>query len=101
MGDEVLPDMRLNAEPTKSFFISMLIKDIQLTRAILDLVDNSVDGARRLRPDGDYEGLWIHITASQELFEIEDNCGGIPVDLARNYAFRFGRLAEGKRKNTR
>ncbi|MGH9433064.1 MAG: hypothetical protein ACRD3T_16150, partial [Terriglobia bacterium] len=45
----------INASPTKEFFISMLTRDIPLTRAIIDLVDNSVDGARRLRPTGDYD----------------------------------------------
>jgi len=81
----------INANPTKDFFISMLIKDIGTTRAIIDLVDNCVDGARRLRGNGNYEGLSIDIEATKDHFQISDNCGGIPVDLAREYAFRFGR----------
>jgi hypothetical protein len=81
----------INARPTKDFFISMLIKDIGTTRAIIDLVDNCVDGARRLRTNGKYEGLSIDIETTREHFQISDNCGGIPVDLAREYAFRFGR----------
>lgn len=35
------------AIPTKDFFISMLIRDIELLDAVADLVDNCVDGARR------------------------------------------------------
>lgn len=82
---------RINASPTKEFFIYMLTRDIPLTRAILDLVDNSVDGARRLRADEDFNGLWIRVELDRNHFKIADNCGGIPVDTARNYAFRFGR----------
>ena len=37
----------LNGAPTKRFFVSMLPRDIELDDAILDLVDNSVDGAMR------------------------------------------------------
>ena len=82
---------RINASPTKEFFISMLTRDIPLARAILDLVDNSVDGARRLRENGDFDGLWIRVELDRDHFKITDNCGGIPVDIAQNYAFRFGR----------
>lgn len=84
-------DKTINASPTKDFFISMLVRDIELVDAIADLVDNCVDGARRLKPNGSYGGLSVRIEASGEHFKIADNCGGIPVDLARNYAFRFGR----------
>lgn len=86
----------INASPTKEFFIHMLTRDIPLTRAILDLVDNSVDGARRLRSNGNYDGLWVRMELSADQFRIADNCGGIPVDIARDYAFRFGRPKEAK-----
>lgn len=72
----------------------MLVRDIELVPAIIDLVDNSVDGAKRLRRvDGAdrYAGLSIDIVASGTEFEIRDNCGGIDLDWARKYAFRFGR----------
>ncbi|MEW1831203.1 ATP-binding protein [Streptomyces sp. NPDC088196] len=82
---------RVQASPEKRFFIGMLVKDIELLPAILDLVDNSVDGARRLRGDGLYDGLEVKISINAERFEIVDNCGGIPLDIAREYAFRFGR----------
>ncbi len=87
----------IDARPTKSLFIGMLTKDIPLIRAILDLVDNSIDGARRTRPNGDYTGLWIRLEVTDDTFRISDNCGGIPVDIARNYAFRFGRPKEAKK----
>lgn len=83
----------IDASPTKDFFILMLVRDIELMDAIADLVDNCVDGARRTRPRGDYDGLWVRVETTAESFRIADNCGGIAVDLARNYAFRFGRPA--------
>ena len=82
---------RANALPTKQFFVYMLTRDISLVDAITDLVDNSVDGARRTRPSGDYEGLWVRVVARPDEFRIADNCGGIPLDIAERYAFRFGR----------
>jgi len=36
------------AIPTKLFFVSMLTRDINLVDAILDLVDNCLDGALRV-----------------------------------------------------
>lgn len=87
-------DNVIKANPTKDFFIKMLTKDIPLTRAIIDLVDNSVDGALRLRPNNDYSGLKVQLTIKDDEFVIEDNCGGIPLDVAKLYAFRFGRPKE-------
>lgn len=81
----------INANPSKALFIDMLTKDIPLIRAILDLVDNSVDGARRMRPNGNYSGLRIDLDVSKSRFKISDNCGGMGTQTAREYAFRFGR----------
>lgn len=81
----------INASPTKEFFINIITKDISLQDAIKDLVDNCVDGARSLRGDGSYDGLFAHIEVKPDSFLIVDNCGGISVDTAINYAFRFGR----------
>jgi len=81
----------VKAEPTKEFFIEMLTRDIELKRAIVDLVDNSVDGARRIGTRKSFDGLWVKIEARTDAFVIADNCGGIPETLARDYAFRFGR----------
>jgi hypothetical protein len=81
----------VDATPTKDFFISMLVRDIDLIDAIADLVDNSIDGARRNRKDGNYEGLHVCLDLSHEQFRIADNCGGMSVEIARSYAFKFGR----------
>jgi hypothetical protein len=89
----ILDDNTVDASPTKDFFIYMLVKDIELIDAIADLVDNCVDGARRSRDDGDFKDLWVRLTLSSERFAIDDNCGGMSVETARKYAFKFGRPA--------
>ena len=43
------------AIPTKQFFVSMLTRDISLVDAILDLVDNCLDGALRIANGGDVD----------------------------------------------
>ena len=89
----------INAMPTKAFFVNMLVRDIPAERAILDLVDNCIDGAKRLRPGDDarYDGLHVTISIGTDHFEISDNCGGFNTDIARNYAFRFGRPTDADR----
>jgi len=84
---------KVDASPTKAFFVDIITKDILIDEAILDLVDNSVDGAKRLRPGDDavYGDLFVDITVNGDEFKIIDNCGGIPLDIARKYAFKFGR----------
>ena len=52
---------RIEASPTKELFIYMLTRDIPLIRAILDLVDNSVDGATTSITDDDYSSYWIRL----------------------------------------
>ncbi len=87
-------DLTVRAEPTKEFFISMLVRDIDLIPAIIDLVDNSVDGARRIKANHNYRDLWVRLELYEARFRIADNCGGIDVERARRYAFRFGRPQE-------
>ena len=81
----------IDASPTKELFIFMLVRDIPLIRAILDLIDNSIDGAHRDHTGDDYSDYIIRIEVNKDHFKIVDNCGGIPVKIARDYAFRFGR----------
>lgn len=84
--------LKIEANPTKDLFINMLVKDITLKDAIGDLVDNSVDGARSNTQDKkDLSQFFIKILAGEDLFVIEDNCGGIESKTAREHAFRFGR----------
>lgn len=90
---------RAEASPTKQFFVSMLTRDISLADAILDLIDNCLDGALRLA-DGkrvDYEKHFVKIEMAKNHFAIEDNCGGIPREVAKNYAFKMGREPDDDR----
>lgn len=84
---------KVDASPTKAFFVEIITKDIQLDESIQDLVDNCIDGAKRMRPgpDADYTGLTVSLEVGSAGFRIDDNCGGIPLDVARKYAFKFGR----------
>lgn len=81
------------ASPTKKFFVSMLTRDISLADAILDLLDNCLDGAMRLAGGDsvDYAQHFVRIKIAEDHFSIADNCGGIPRDVAKNYAFKMGR----------
>jgi len=89
----------VNAAPVKSFFVHMLTRDIRLEDAILDLLDNCVDGVLRKKAgkvkDTDaqpYKGFGAQIEFKRDSFTITDNCGGIPWNL-HDYAFRMGRIA--------
>ena len=87
------------AGPTKRFFVTMLTRDIALNDAILDLLDNCIDGILRQRKSEGkkkkslkpYRGYRAAITANPNFFCIEDNCGGIPRDIAERSAFMLGR----------
>lgn len=87
------------ASPTKQFFVSMLTRDISLDDAILDLLDNCLDGAMRIADgDGvDYAQHFVKIRLARDEFSIEDNCGGIPREVAINYAFKMGREPDDER----
>lgn len=89
---------KAHAAPTKDFFVRMIIKDISLEDCILDLIDNCLDGARKVKHASsagarvdDYSGFNAQLNFSGERFEIVDNCGGIKISEAIDYAFHFGR----------
>ena len=92
-------DDKAIAIPTKQFFVSMLTRDISLADAILDLIDNCLDGALRCSDGGDvdYSRHRVSIELDRERFLIEDNCGGIPREIAKNYAFKMGREPDDER----
>lgn len=83
----------INGNPTKTFFIEMITRDISIKDAILDLLDNSIDGANSINPLS-YEGLFIEINIDKDSFTVKDNCGGFSLETAKKYAFRFGRPDE-------
>ncbi|HGM6123256.1 TPA: ATP-binding protein [Pseudomonas aeruginosa] len=78
---------KISANPTKEFFINMLTRDIATDRAILDLIDNSIDAALQNKHPTPH----IEIKTSPQEFLIKDNCGGLDLETAKEYAFRFGR----------
>jgi hypothetical protein len=83
MNDEMLID----ASPTKELFLETLVKDVNITDAILDLVDNAIDGYSR----NDFkERRSINLELSKSRFLIHDICGGIDLESARKEIFRFG-----------
>ena len=84
-------EFHIDATPTKELFIDFIIRDIPLSDAIIDLVDNAIDGARALRGDGKLDDLKVDIETTPEHFSISDNCGGFTAETGRMYAFRFGR----------
>lgn len=89
--------------PTKRFFVSMLTRDIELADALLDLIDNCVDGATRqlkgkVHKSDAYKGFEATLTLSSKSFDISDNCGGIPEDAIKD-AFLLGRPKLDKDKN--
>ena len=86
----------VDASPVKSFFVSMLTRDIKLEEAILDLLDNCVDGILRKRGQvlgtKPYKSYRAEIEFNKDMFTISDNCGGIPWSL-HDYAFLAGEMS--------
>ncbi len=84
----------IKADATKDFFVNMITRDISLRDCIFDLLDNAIDGARRLSANTSrqsFEDRTIELEFDSEIFLIRDNCGGILLSDARDYAFHFGR----------
>lgn len=83
---------KVAADPAKSFFVSMLIKDITLRDAIGDLVDNSVDAIKAIAKDPNkLDKFEIEIDLSENHFSITDNGIGMEAKVARETAFNFGK----------
>lgn len=92
----------IDASPSKALFIDMLVRDIELRAAIGDLADNSIDGARRVvgekaaEAEKAFDTFFLEIDVSGERIKLRDNCGGISLKDARDYAFKFGRPKSAK-----
>jgi hypothetical protein len=88
----------VHADPTKDFFVDMITRDIALEDCIFDFLDNAIDGARRVGPRNGHErpltGYRIDISFDRSHFQIKDNCGGITLSDAIDYAFHFGRRTD-------
>jgi len=100
---------------TKSFLIDIITRDIGITEAILELVDNSLDRAvelfeidvtKSLVEDYQFnaklklsEPITVNIRLSKNDFVIEDNCGGISREDLENEVFIFGNPKEDTNYN--
>ncbi len=92
------PD-KASAVPTKNFFVSMLTRDITLIDAVIDFVDNSIDGTMRLAEGSgvDYSKHSVSIDMDGEKFTITDNGGGIPRWGAQKFSLKMGRELDDER----
>jgi hypothetical protein len=101
MVDKILAD----ASPQKRLFISLITRDISLTDAILDLIDNSINAALvpladHLKTADDYQRLLantkvtqavkVDLTIGSARIFIRDTASGISTETAEKHAFRFG-----------
>lgn len=87
----------VKANPAKSFFVSMLIKDITLRDAIGDLVDNAVDAIKACAENkNDLSSFKVIVNLTDSEFSISDNGQGMSTDIARTTAFNFGKAATHK-----
>ena len=98
------PIAKADANASRAFFVQMLTRDIALEDCVLDLLDNSVDGAWRSLGHAapslqdqriDLRPFKIKIVANEQEFSIKDNCGGMTQERAEKYAFTFGRQIGG------
>ncbi len=100
-----------NAFPRKRFFMEMFTRDISLEDCILDLIDNSIDslvrykdidpardilrertGPRQRKPDLPK----VELTLDNKTININDTCGGIPLDQVLTETFTFGHDANAQ-----
>lgn len=87
--------LKVQANPAKSFFVSMLIKDITLRDAIGDLVDNAVDAIKaRVEDKSNLTGYQVDVTLNGNEFTIKDNGQGMNTEVARTTAFNFGKAKD-------
>jgi hypothetical protein len=82
----------------RQYVFDILTSDISVADCILDLIDNSIDAARRDifkkagkagLPDS-YSGYEINVKIAHNKIEITDNCLGIDPNLLANTTFRAG-----------
>lgn len=102
-----MESQRINASPTKAFFIQNLTRDLALEDAILDLVDNSIDSAAHLKrldvsaallkrpPESASSKISIRIEVGPDRISVVDEAAGIDPERVANDVFRLGRMPGG------
>ncbi|WP_308909471.1 ATP-binding protein [Pseudokordiimonas caeni] len=99
MADTGFVDVDFDIE--RDYIYSALVADISVTDAILDLIDNSIDAARKNLQSKSvaagvnhlptsYSGYSIDLTVDQHGITVEDNCHGLEEDLLTKRAFKLG-----------
>ena len=94
-----------NANPEKRLFISLITRDISLTDAVVDLMDNSVNAAMRpvrnaFKTAADFHKVFarrsakpavtIKVVFDTEQITVTDDAAGIDFNSAMKEVFRFG-----------
>lgn len=82
-------------EPKKALFIVAITKDITLESTICDLIENSINAAKKLCKFKTLRGYRVELYIGKNYndkydFVIKDNCGGITREDAKNRAFMLG-----------
>jgi hypothetical protein len=98
-----MTDLDVHFNPAPEYIFSYLTADVQTLECMFDLIDNSIDAARKLirekdntaalLPD-DYSGYKIDVSLTPELVVICDNCSGISEERFTKSAFRAGETSE-------
>ena len=102
----------VNAAPAKRFFVEMLIRDIRLEDAIIDLVDNAIDSLIRhkgidlpalvttvhQRPFASEQSHFVDIQLDDDGFCIKDNCGGIKIEERKKVCVSIWRRRKAERR---
>ncbi|MAJ69164.1 MAG: hypothetical protein CBB67_013350 [Alteromonadaceae bacterium TMED7] len=100
---ENVSEVIINTGIEPSFLSETLTADIELTDALFDLIDNSIDAAReqilaqknvKLDSHGlpaDYSGYQIRLRFSAHSITVKDNCSGFDEATLTNSAFITGR----------
>lgn len=68
--------MKIDAYSTEDISIDLITRNIILLSAMKGLVDDCVDGARAMRPHGDYRGLSVDVEMARSSFVVADSSGG-------------------------
>lgn len=99
--------VRLKTGIDPRFLADTLTTDIELTDALFDLIDNSIDAAREQILTGshetdsrglpsNYSGYEIKLRFSRESILIEDNCTGVGTQALEENTFYTGRRSNHK-----
>lgn len=84
--------VNINTGVDTNFFLDILGRDISTQACIYDLIDNSIDAAKRHKNQNDnYSGYEILISVQDDKLTVTDNCGGFSEDELTSRAFVTGR----------